>query len=103
MTVTRYAAGTRDKGRWVEGASSQFTAAYSVQPLQPREMELLPENRRDKQAYWLYGDVELKTADPATGTNADKVTIDGEEYEVLMINPWQNNIINHYQIGVVKQ
>lgn len=102
LTITRYSAGTRVKGTWVEGTPSTFEADYSVQPLTGREMQLLPEDRRTTQSYRLYGDTKLYTVDVNTGTNADRVTIDGETYEVFSCAPWQNTIINHYKIIVIK-
>lgn len=103
FTVTRFGAGSRDKGRWVEDPTpSTFQAKYSYQPMRGRDMLLLPENRRNTQAYWLFGDTKLRPADPVTQTNADRIEIESEMYEILGNAPWNNNIINHQQIMAVK-
>lgn len=102
LTVTRHAAGSRDHGRYVEGTTSTFNITASVQPLQAREMDMLPENRRDSESFRLYTDTLLLVADRRTGVNADKVAISGSDYEVVSCATWQNDIINHYKAVVVK-
>lgn len=88
LSVTRYEAGTMVKGRWQEGTSSQFDIEASVQPVQPEEMALVPENRRDSARYALYTDTLLRPATEEGQTNADKVTIDSVDYEVIAVGHW---------------
>lgn len=103
LSVKRFAAGSYNTdGDWVEGADSDFNISASVQPLTGREMEMLPEARRDSQSYKLYSDTQLLTADTSQTKNADIVTIDNEKFEVFSDEPWQNNIINHHKITVIK-
>lgn len=102
LEVTRFTAGLRDKGQWQEGTPSNFNITASVQPLKPREMEMLPEARRNSQSYRLYTDTLLKTVNKVNGISPDKVEIDGENFEVFSVGHWQNNIIPHYKVIVIK-
>jgi len=65
-------------------------------------MQLLPEGRRESEAYRLYTDFELKTVRKESGDklNADTVTIDGKKFEVLSVAKWRNDVINHYKAVV---
>lgn len=104
LTVRRYAAGTYSTttGKWIEGSTSDFTIGASVQPLRGKEMELLPEARRESQAYKLYTDTQLFTVDTSSSENPDRVQINGTWHEVLIVEDWQNDVISHYKIVVVK-
>ena len=62
-TVTRVAAGDYVDGKWVEGATSTFTIQASLQPAKPKEMEMLPEGRRNQETYKLYSDTQLRTVE----------------------------------------
>lgn len=105
LSGTRFAAGTRTNGHWVEGSTSTLSFQASVQPLGSEEMSLVPEGRRDTARFALFTDFRLRTADDEGGTNADRVTIDGEEYEVFAVDIWQNDVIPHYRalVATVKE
>ncbi|MCK5609862.1 hypothetical protein KAR91_48770 [Candidatus Pacearchaeota archaeon] len=90
------------EGDWVEGLVSPTTIETTVQPLRGKEMELLPEGRRDSQAYKLYPGMLMLTADTSNRQNPDQVQIDNEWYEAVIVEPWQNAILNHYKTIVVK-
>lgn len=96
LTGVRFSAGTRVKGRWVEGAQSVITFKASVQPISPEIMATVPEGRRDSARFALFTDFRLMTANDEAVTNADRVTIDGVAYEVFAVDIWQNNLINYY-------
>lgn len=100
LEVKRFAAGSYVKGDYVEGADNTFNITASVQPLRGKEMELLPEARREFQAYKLYSDTQLLTVNTSETKNPDQVKIDGVWHEVLIVQDWQNIIINHYKIIV---
>lgn len=103
LTVTRKAGvDTYVKGVLVPGADGPLTITASVQPTKPDEMQLLPEGRRDSESFRLYTSTRLLTATDDTKKNADTVSINGFDYEVLYCATWQNNVINHYKALVVK-
>lgn len=102
LTVTRYGEGEWVDGMWQEGEPETLIIRASVQPTSPDDMEMLPEGRRDRQAFTLYSDDPFRTADDNEGTNADRVEIDGVTYEVSARAPWQNSIIPHHRSVVTK-
>jgi hypothetical protein len=101
-TVRRLSAQTT----WVDGLSvdsaedTPFSINCSVQPLTPKEMEMLPEGRRNEEVFRLYTDTELHTVEDK---NPDKIDVLGDTYEVLSVARWRNSIIPHYKAIIVKQ
>jgi len=102
FNVKRYLPGTYNKGRYVEGSEALFSISASKQPPTGKEMLLMPEGRRESETYILYTDVKLNPAIQG-GANADRVVIDGEDFEVLKCETWQNDIINHYRATVQRR
>lgn len=100
LTLSRPAAGSYVNGVWVEGAVTQSFFEASVQPLAGKEIELLPEERRNTESYKLFTDTELLTVNTSSRRNADIITIDGRNFEVYSVKSWQNTIINHYEVVV---
>jgi len=103
LTVTRTNPGQYVDGIWQEGAASTFEGRYSVQPASPDDMQRLPEGRRGRDAYTLYGEPELLQADANAGTNADRVEIDGAMFEVGATQEWRNGIIPHHRAVVTRE
>jgi len=98
----RTGTGSFTKGIFTDSGTSDITIQGSIQPLKADEMELLPEGRRDSEAFRIYTDTKLFPANDDTKLNADRVVLGGKEYEVLACATWQNNVINHYKAVVVK-
>lgn len=100
VTVLRQAAGHYGSdGIWVAPVSVELTFYTSVQPVSPDDMALLPEGRRDQEAFALYTRRRINTAQG--DTNADRVEIDGRTYECLISESWQNGLIPHFRSVVV--
>lgn len=102
LTVTRKSGGGYVDGIWQPGDETTITVKASVQPTSPDDMELLPEGRRDRQAFTLYCDTPLRVSGDVEGANADLVDIEGVSYEVSARRPWQNNIISHHVAVVTR-
>lgn len=102
VSGVRYSAGSYTNGRWVEGSTTPITFDASIQPASPKEMELLPEARRQSATFSLFTDTQLLVANSGAQTNADRVTLFGETYEILWCNIWQNNVIPHYHALAVR-
>lgn len=102
FTITRHDAGSYVEGVWVEGSESDIDIQASAQPLRPDEVQLLPEARRNEQAFKIYTDAPLQIAEPGDSTNSDKITIDGEVFELISVAPNQSDVINHYKAIAVK-
>lgn len=85
-TVTRYAAGSYVSGRWVDGSTSTLTIRASVQPATSDQLRRLPEALRTRAAMGVITTTEVRTADEATGTPADTISIDGEDWEIQQVD-----------------
>ena len=92
VTIYRQTGGEYVDGVWQAGSETELTGEYSVQPTSPDDMQTLPEGRRERRAYTLYGDDSLN---PVGTQNPDQVEIDGERYEVSAVQEWRNSIIPH--------
>jgi hypothetical protein len=87
-------------GVWVEGPSpTVFTIEASVQPARGDARSNVPEGYDKTSAYLLYTDTELICAE-AEGNQSDRVTLFGATYDVVNVEPWQNEIIEHYAVTV---
>lgn len=105
LTVKRRASGDYDSSGFfkVSGPNTEFTISASVQPMTGSEMLLLPENRRELETKKIFTSTELYGIEKGNGVNADIVIIDGDEFEVVRVYPWKNNVIDHYKIFVAKR
>jgi hypothetical protein len=100
LSIRRLASGQYVDGTWTtEAEIAPFDIIASVQPLTPKEMKTLPEGRRNSQAYRIYTDIELHTT---RHQNPDRVQLFGEEFEILSVEVWQNQIISHYKAIAIK-
>lgn len=82
-------------GKWVAGSATTFTIWASVQPVSGMDLQLVPEGRRDSQAVKIYTSTLLQIGEG--GTNADILTAFGDQFEIIEVQPWQSNVINHYK------
>jgi hypothetical protein len=105
LTVKRRSSGDYDAAGFfkVSGPDTEFTITASIQPITGSEMLLLPENRRELETKKIFTSTELYGIEKGNGINADIVIIDGDEFEVVRVYPWKNNVINHYKIFVAKR
>ena len=72
----------------------------SVQPLRAHEVQNLEEGKRNLEWYWLFTTTRLNVV---TDKNPDLIEIDGDDYEVHKIEPWQNGqILDHYKCLVTR-
>lgn len=102
-TVKRRAAGTRNQGRWVEGAESDIVVVASAMPLRGAELQTLPEGKRAMQAIKIYSNTELQTVDEENGVSADVLIYRSERYEVTTSEPWQSDVVTHFKHLAVKE
>ena len=99
LKVYRQSGGEYVNGIWQPGTETEITVRVSVQPSSPDDMELLPEGRRERRAYTLFGDDALLGVGD---DNPDQVEIDGERYEVSAVQYWRNSIIPHTRTVVTR-
>jgi hypothetical protein len=100
LQVNRYLIGVNkghyERGHWKEGTSeTPFTIKASVQPITGSEMITLSEGRRVKAMYRVFCSTLVYVSDPVENTNRDTITWEGDLWEVIKIEKWKNNIINH--------
>lgn len=85
-TVTRYAAGDYVAGKLTAGSTSTLSISASVQPVSGQELQRLPEGERVKDWLYVYTPTELNTREGKKA--ADKISIDGANYEVATVDDW---------------
>lgn len=83
------------------GTVTESVIMASLQPDDGKEMQSLPEGRRFSEFYNMFTSSNVETV-TAGGANPDIVLVDGEEFEVVKVAPWKNNVINHYKLFVAK-
>lgn len=99
LTVRRKSGGEYVNGVWVPGTVTEFTARYSVQPTSPDDKQSLPEGRRERRAYTLFGDTPLLSVGDE---NPDLVQVDNEWFEVGAVQEWRNTMIPHTRAIVTR-
>jgi hypothetical protein len=85
-------------GIYQEGSQSNFTITISIQPLQGRELELLPQGERTRRYCKGYTVTRLYTANESASTKADRVTYDGSLFEVQKSERWVDGDLWHYKV-----
>ena len=108
ITVKRAGSGSYDQSEDVgffkkNSLDSNFSIQASVQPATGSDTKLLPENRREDEAFKLFTSTELFPAEKGNSGNADVVVLNGSDYEVVKVLPWQNSVIPHYKVFVAKR
>ena len=96
VTVIRRVPGEYVNGEYVDGAASTFPIRASVQPIDGKLMESLPEGRRTKENIRLNTVTKLQAAE-SYGAGADLVQIKGVYYEVYSVKEWDNGLLPHFK------
>ena len=93
LTVRRKATGTFSNGRYTPAGSETTFAVTnaSVQAMGGRELMLLPEGYRTRQAVKVYSPVEIRAADAEAGLEADRFDYLGEQFEVVTCESWADH------------
>jgi hypothetical protein len=101
VTLTRYEAGDYDaNGAWEQGDSEETTIYAAVQPANGKDLLMLPEGDRQKDSISLHTLTTLRVVDHAAGTDADRVTADGVEYEVRAVQTWTDGLPHTRAVAV---
>ena len=105
LTVTRASAGNYPGGRFVDGGSTTLTVRASVQPAKSSEVQRLPEGLRGKGTRTIFCTTELKAQNETDGTPADLVEVNGELWEVQIIDFWGDHAsgMRHWKAVAVRQ
>jgi len=100
--VKRRVPGEFIEGRYVrpEGADTEFSAKGSIQVMNPRELEMLPEGQRTSSSRKLYTTCELRVGG-VDQKEPDHIMFREIEYEVQQVGDWQHNG-NYFKYLLVK-
>ena len=96
VTRTRYAAGSypqtgANRGQYVPGAQTTATITASMQPIDHRTREMLPEGIRLRATYTMWTCDDVRADQPTTSgsvTQSDWITFDSRVYQVYKDNTW---------------
>lgn len=108
ITVTREAVpGTWVNGKYVPGETTTLTVMAAIQPLSPREIEMLPEGARTRARWALFCDPDqppLQCTDLSNDTAADRVSWAGREFVVYQNGDWMAHQtgIPHYAYALLE-
>jgi len=80
-------------GRLEPATSQALTIMASIHPLAGKQVLNLPEGRRDSGGYVLYTTALLEL--PTKGKLGDTLSIHGDQYEVLAVEHWGNDLLPH--------
>ncbi len=97
IVVERNAAGSYVDGVYVPGvADPPFQVVGSVDVMNNRIVDMLPEGARTRARFILYCDSQqpkLKVTDLSDPRNGDKLTVQGKSYRVTEIGDWTHHVI----------
>lgn len=89
VTVERYT-GSVVAHEWTPVLESSFSAQLSVQPINGRERQDLPEGYRTRRIVKAFGQPspKLRTTDLAAGASNDIVIYKGDRFDVISVEDW---------------
>lgn len=87
-------------GYSTDGAAVSSTIKASVQPISAHDLMTLEEGRRNSRGFTIITETKLNLS-VAPNQNPDIIVIDGDDYEVVAIQPWKNGVINHFRVMVM--
>lgn len=93
--------GHRDEGgRWVEGEPDLIPFKGSVQPAKGKELEILPDGKRNRETIKIltYPDLKFTVAEPREQRSGDIIIWKGKEYEVMVASPWEGPTKPHWEL-----
>jgi len=101
-TVTPYSGGYVN-GRWEQVAGTPFEVAGNEQPSGPQELQMLPDSFRSKDVRLFMSTSNLKIINEGSGGVADKITIDGEQFNIQKKKSYQMGPRQHYEYIIVRE
>ena len=91
-------------GKWVEAESSEVIIEANVQPVQFKELMMMPESERTKEWIKIYSVSELRTANEReNGWDADEVIWDGYTYRVMKSRHYVMGVLDHYHAMAARE
>ena len=84
------------QGHATSGYADEVTK-LNVQPLNPNELQALPEGQRTVKRIKAFGDYPLRAADQDAGTPGDLLRYLGQWYECASSVLWNHTLLGHYR------
>lgn len=96
LSLIRRANGQYVRGRWVDATpTAPVIITANIQPTTGKDMLLLPEAERLKQAVKLFSEQEVRASKEGSHS-ADQFMYNGQLYEVRRVKKWDMGVLNHY-------
>ncbi len=89
-------------GYWEESEISTFDILGTWQPVTGKELEVYQDGDRSLDVFTGYTYTEIFIDDQINNIVSDIIVVDGDQYEIIKLLKWQNNIINHYKFVVTR-
>jgi len=103
VTILRHSQGAFVDGDWVEGAEQQVVIQANVHPFSDYQVMMLPESDRTKSWMWLFtASLVRQKKEGANGNDADRVTWDGDLYEVRAVQNFKMGVQDHFEAKLVR-
>lgn len=100
----RFAQGSVNRaGRYSKGTSTPLNFKANHQPLNGKELLLLPEGEREKRTKKLYTAFELRGVDIENKISADEIIIGSEIYKVFNVKPYSMGVLDHFKVIVIRK
>lgn len=96
-------AGDFVNGNYVWPDTDCSKVSGSLQPLSPRDLQILPELDRVKQGYKLYTDSELLTSSEKGLKPADRVIINLERFVVMSSERWDGTDLPYFKSILMRE
>lgn len=91
-SVSRSSVGTLTNGVVVPDPSpTTLSIEAAIQPASGRQLQRLPEGKRNSESIGIWTTTALRTADVAAGVEADVVTYKGAQYQVENVRDWMDS------------
>lgn len=103
VSVKTFTAGTRTKGRYVPGTSSDRNINASIQHPSPDALQGLPEGLKTLRTISIITIEVLRGVKEFDQAIADIVTWQGQKYRVFQVLPWNQNGYNEAIATEIKE
>ena len=103
VIILRHSQGSFVDGDWVEGTETQVTIQANVHPFSDYEVYMMPEADRSRSWMWLFtSDLVRQKKEGVGGYGADRVSWNGDLYEVMKTTTWTMGVRDHVEAKLAR-
>ncbi len=95
-------AGSWVNGKWVKVDQPAFSITGSWQPIPGDVLELAQDSKRSRKIFECFTYTQVFATDQTTNKPSDIIEVDGDQYEIIELDSWQNGIISHYKFRATR-